>query len=102
MLLFLQPSLYYKELNASFRPILIIDVIDDKFTFVPTNNANTTHKIIEVDKSSFKIDADEFQKKYDERLAALCKQSIRTDELTWHDFSEIKSLSEMLRNEIDK
>ncbi len=101
-LLFLQPTIYYKELNKLLRPILIIDVFDNNFSFISTDNVNTSYKIIEVGTSSFKIEADEFQKNNDDRLAALCKQKIRTDLLSWHDLSKIKSLPEMLRNEIDR
>ena len=101
-LLFLQPTVYYKELNVSFRPILIIDVIDNKFAYIHTDNVNPLYKIIEIDKSSFKIEADEFQKSHDGRLSALCNQIIRTDVLTWHKLSKIKSLPEMLLNEVDK
>lgn len=100
-LLFLQPTVYYKELNGSLRPILIIDVIDNKFSFVSTDNVNPLYKIIEVDKSSFKIEAYESQKN-DERLSALCKKTIRTDQLKWHKLSKIESLPEMLRNEVDR
>ncbi len=94
-LLFLQPTIYCKTLNRSFRPILIIDVIDNKFSFVSTDNVNPLYKVIELDKFSFKIEADESQKN-DERLSALCKIIIRTDQLKWYELSELALLPKMI------
>ncbi len=86
--LFLQPHVYNKEEESVCRPVLIIDVIANKFAVVATDNLNPRYKIIELDNFNFKAEADESQKG-DQRLDELCRKKIQIDCLEWHELSEL-------------
>ena len=93
--LFLQPSIYKSRDNSIHRPVLVIDVLENKFAFITTDNLNPCYKVIELDKFNFKIEADENQKG-DPRLDELCRKKIRIDRLEWHTLSTLTSLQKML------
>lgn len=91
---FLQPSIYNDSL---YRPILIIDILNNVFSFVETDNINPSYKIVELDKHTFKIEANEGQE-LDWRLSRLCKKTIQTDCLQWIHLGKISSLPTMLKH----
>ena len=93
--LFLQPSVYESRDNSIHRPMLVIDVLENKFAFIATDNINPCYKVIELDKFSFKVEADENQKG-DRRLDKLCRKKILIDCLKWHTLSTLTSLPKML------
>lgn len=95
-LIFLQASIYNKDTHAIKRPILIIDISKQVFSYVSTDNYNPCYEVVELKKNVFRIKADADQKKSDKRLNELCKKKIRINRLTWHDLSELSSLPEML------
>lgn len=95
-LIFLQPSIYYKETNTVKRPILIIDVEKNLFSYVNTDNCNTCYKVEEINKKVFRINPDAYQKKYDKRLNALSKKKIRIDRLKWYNLIELNSLQQLI------
>lgn len=95
-LIFLQASIYNKDTHTVKRPILIIDISKQFFSYVSTDNYNPCYEVVELNKNVFRIKADANQKKSDKRLNVLSKKKIRINRLTWHDLSELNSLPEML------
>lgn len=98
-LIFLQPSIYYKETNSVKRPILIIDIEKECFSYLDTDNCNPCYKVAEKNENVFAIVADGYQKKYDKRLNALSKKKIRINRLIWHELAELDSLPEQIIRE---
>lgn len=95
-LIFLQPSLYNKETGVVKRPILIIDVEKNMFSYYNTDNINPCYKIVQLNKNVFKIDADAYQSKNDRRLKALSKRRLRINRLKWRNLNEIASLPKLI------
>lgn len=95
-LIFLQPSLYFKETNISKRPILIIDIEKNLFSYIDTNNYSPSYKIEEINEKVFKINADAYQKKHSKGLWELSRMKIYTDRLKWYELKELGSLPEMM------
>ena len=95
-LIFLQPSIYYRDVCETKRPILIIDVPKNAFSYVETDNFNPSYVITRLENNVYGVCADEDQKKNDKCLARLCKKKINTDRLKWHDISQLDQLPMML------
>lgn len=95
-LIFLQPNIYYKDTNTIKRPILIIDISKNIFSFFPTDNHNPCYTVSEVNKNVFKIKADPLQKKHDKLLKALSKKKIKINALNWFDLNTINLLPQMI------
>lgn len=91
-LIFLQPSIYDQETNRIKRPILIIDVCKNVFSYIYTDNYNPGYEIIEINKTTFKVKADEVQKKNNKYLRKLERIKIRTRLLKWRDLEKLNSL----------
>lgn len=92
----MQPSLYYKKTNEMKRPILIIDIEKNVFSYFNTDNTNPCYKVVEFKENIFKINADEYQKKHDKQLDTLSRKEIRIDCLKWYAISEIHSLPKLI------
>ena len=90
-LIFLQPDIRYK------RPVLIIDITKNIFSYVLTDNHNPCYKIVESGRNVFAIEADAYQKKNDKLLKALCRRKIRINSLRWYSLDKLESLPEMIR-----
>ena len=90
-LVFLQSNLYNESSNELARPLIIIDCKENRFSYYKTNNINPCYKIIELDKNTFGIKADEYQKNNDRRLFALSKKKIRIDRLKWYDIEALSN-----------
>ena len=95
-LIFLQSNLYDKSSKKSERPLIIIDVEKNRFSFFKTNNFNPCYKVIELNEDTFGIKADDYQKKYDERLEALSRKKIKIRHLQWYDFTEFSTLPQKI------
>lgn len=92
--IFLQPSIYDKEYGVS-RPILIIDLNGNRFSYVLTGNYSTTYQVKQKSERVFVVEADVSQKD-NERLQALHGKEIRIDELKWYSMKKIQSLPEII------
>lgn len=90
-MLFLQPSIYDKESTKVRCPILIIDLSHKKFALFETNNYNPCYKVVEISDTLFGIEADEKQRKTDERLNSLAERKIDSGRLEWRDLSELNT-----------
>lgn len=95
-LIFLQPDIYYRKTNVCKRPILIIDSERNVFSYIDTDNINSGYSIADINKNTFKISADRYQKKHDKRLNTLSKKKIQTDQLKWHELAKLNSLPELI------
>ncbi len=93
--IFLQPSIYLREINAVKRPILILDISREKFTYYDTDNTNPGYRIVQLKEYLFGIKADENQMKHDIQLKALERKKIDLRRLSWYGFSEISALPQM-------
>lgn len=93
--IFLQPSIYLWEINAVKRPILILDISQEKFTYYDTDNTNPNYRIVQLKEYLFGIKADEDQRKHDKQLKALERNKMDLRRLCWYDFSEISALPQM-------
>ena len=95
-LIFLQPSIYNTATETNKRPILIIDISKNVFSYFDTENFNTCYKVVELNDDIFGIEADEYQKKYDKRLNVLSKKKIQIKSLNWYKLTEINSLPKLV------
>jgi hypothetical protein len=91
-LIFLQPSMYNPNTQEIKRPILIIDMDKNAFSFFDTNNVNPCYKIVQSTPGIFKIDADDYQKKHDKKLRRLGRKKIKLNRLHWHSLDELDSV----------
>ncbi len=96
-IIFLQASIYNKTMNSVICPVLIIDIAQAKVSYYITDNFNPCYKIIETDDYIFSIEADETQRKADERLNTFAKQKIDLCRLKWYNFSEINTIANKIK-----
>lgn len=92
-ILFLQPSIYDKASTKIRCPILIIDLAHKKFALFETDNYNPRYKVVEISDTVFGIEADEKQRKNDERLNSLSKRKIDLTCLEWQDLGLLNAAS---------
>ena len=95
-LIFLQPSIYDRDTNRCVRPILILDIQNDRFSYLRTTNYCPAYKVIQRKPHVFAIEADEHQRKGIKQLAALHGKKIRTRWLSWHQTSKLSELPQMI------
>jgi len=95
--IFLQPSMCEIFLSKSIteRPILVIDLKNNKFSYISTGNFNPCYKIKQESEFVFYVEADEFQKN-DKKLKELCETKINVKKLKWYDLDQIHSLPKMI------
>lgn len=93
--IFLQPSIYDERCEEK-RPILIIDLIKCRFSYLLTKNLNRCYKIKQECDHVFTIEADALQRKNNKALKALHGKEICIDKLQWHDIQELKSLPKII------
>ena len=90
-LIFLQPSLYNVNYGSK-RPILVIDIISNRFSYLFRDNVRSTFKIVQKSDCRFKFVPNEKTDKQE-------KTTINIINLIWHDIQKLNSLPEMLYNE---
>lgn len=96
-LIFLQPSIYDQLTNRCLRPILILDIQNDRFSFyAKTANCCPGYKVIQKKPNLFVIEADELQRKNNRQLAALHGRKIRTRWLKWYQMEQLSALRRMI------
>ena len=96
-LIFLWPSIYDKKTDYFARPLLILDLGNNRFSYFITHNFSPCCEIIEVDHGTFRIEADDYQRNADKRLEAISKMEIRIDQVNWYDLSQIRKLPKLLQ-----
>lgn len=95
-LIFLQPNIYNHHTHTTKRPILIIDIQNNRFSYLKTDNINPCYTVVEINDRVFKIEADAYQKKHDKRLRALSRKKIRLHRLKWYDVTQLDALAEWI------
>ena len=95
-LIFLQPCIYYQQNSSVKIPILIIDLSQNTFSYLVTDNANPSYRIVELKPNVFGIEADDHQKNADKSLRSLSRKKIRINRLKWYDISMLNALPEMI------
>lgn len=94
--IFLQASVFDETKERINRPIVIIDLLDEVFSFIQTDNCNPLYEIVEQKEWMFRVIADETQKKGDKRLRKLARKKIKLKSLRWHDLNKLQSLPKLL------
>lgn len=95
-LIFLQSDLYDKSSKRSERPLIIIDVEKNMFSYYKTNNYNPCYTVVELNEDTFGIKADDYQIKHDKRLKVLSRKKIKIRHLQWYAFTEFSTLPQKI------
>ena len=95
-LIFLQPSIYDQNTNRYIRPVLILDIQNNRFSFLRTANYCPEYKVIQKKAHVFIIEADERQRKGIKQLSALHGKKIRTRWLRWYGMDKLPALPQMI------
>lgn len=95
-LIFLQPSIYDRPANRCMRPILILDIQNDRFSYLITDNYCPAYKVIQKSPHVFVIEADAHQRKGIQQLAALHGKKIRTRWMKWYGMDKLPALPQMV------
>lgn len=95
-LLFLQPSLYFRETGHIRRPVLVLDMEKDRFTLVKTKNYCPDYRVEERKPNVFVIEADERERKTNPALAALHGKVIRTKWKKWYPMERLGKLPQIM------
>jgi len=94
-LIFLQPSIYDPQTNRCLRPVLILDIQKNRFSYIKTANYCPGYRVIQKKTNLFVIEADD-QRKTIPQLAALHGRRIRTRWLRWYAMEKIPALPQMI------
>lgn len=94
-LLFLQPSIYDRDTNRRLRPVLILDIQKNRFSYIKTANYCPGYQVIQKKANVFVVEADD-QRKTIPQLAALHGRKIRTRWLRWYAMEKIHTLPQMI------
>jgi len=95
-LIFLQPSIYDRLSNRFLRPVLILDIQNNRFSYIKTANYCPLYKVIQKKANLFVIEADERDRKNNRQLAALHGRKIRTRWLKWYAMDLLPVLPRMI------
>lgn len=95
-LIFLQPNIYDRTTNRCFRPVLILDIRNKRFSYLKMANHCPAYKVTQKKARVFVIEADEYQRNGIKQLAALHGKKIRTRWLRWHQMSKLSALPQMI------
>lgn len=95
-LIFLQPSIYDPGAKRCLRPVLILDIPNNRFACRKTENYCPAYQVIQKKANLFVIEADESQRKGIKQLAALHGTKIRTRWLKWHGMDKLPDLPKMI------
>ena len=95
-LIFLQPSIYDRNTNRCHRPILVLDIRNNRFSFLRTKNYCPAYREVQKKANLFVVEADEQQRKGIRQLAFLHGKKIRTRWLRWFAMDELSALRRMV------
>ena len=95
-LIFLQPSIYDKDTNCCPRPVLILDIKNNLFSFLKTVNYSPLYKVVQKKANVFVIEADAHERKHNKQLASLHGKKIRIRWLKWYKMDKLSTLPQMV------
>ena len=95
-LIFLQPNIYDRITNRCLRPVLILDIRNNRFSYVKVDNYCPAYKVIQKKAHVFAIEVDEYQRKGIKQLAAPHGKKIRTRWLRWYGMDKLSTLPQMI------
>ena len=95
-LLFLQPSFYFRDTNRCIRPVLILDIQNNRFSFIRTDNFCPIYKVVQKNANLFVVEADESNRKSIPQLAAFHGTEIQTCCLKWYEMDKLSQLRQMV------
>ena len=94
-LLFLQPSIYLREKSRTVRPVLVLDIKNNRFSYLKTANDCPAYNVVQKKPHIFVIEVDEQQRKGIRQLAELHGKTIQTRWLRWHKIDKLSALPQM-------
>lgn len=95
-LIFLQPNIHDQLTNRRLRPVLVLDIQKNRFSYISTANYCPDYNVIQKKANVFVIEADELQRKNNRQLAALHGRKIRTRWLRWYGMDQLSELPKMI------
>jgi hypothetical protein len=95
--IFLQPSIY-DERRGHKRPILVINLVENRFSYVLTNNTNPCYHVKQKSTDVFVVEAQESQQG-DQRLMEIHGIEIHITALQWYELNKLPSLRELISPE---
>ena len=95
--IFLQPSIY-DERRGRKRPILVINLVENRFSYVLTNNTNPCYHVKQKSTDVFVVEAQESQQG-DQRLMEIHGIEIHITALQWYELNKLPSLRELISPE---
>ncbi|MEG1190282.1 MAG: hypothetical protein RSD32_08360 [Oscillospiraceae bacterium] len=94
-LLILKTQVYFKKLHCIKCPLLVIDLLENRFSIVKTHSYNSCFKIVETNRNLYGFEADALQTAYDQNLKDFIRSRIRYNDLKWHPLGEISDFSKL-------
>lgn len=95
-LLFLQPSIYLPEKDRIVRPVLLLDIKNNRFSYLRTKNYCPAYQVTQKSGHVFEVEADAQQRNGIPQLAALHGKKIRTRCLRWYTMDKLSALPRMI------
>ena len=95
-LIFLQPSIYDRPTNRCLRPVLILDIPNNRFSYIKTANYCPSYRVVQKKATVFEVEADARQMKGIRQLAALHGRKIRMRWLRWYAMERLPELPKMV------
>lgn len=95
-LIFLQPSIYDRPTGRRLRPVLILDLRKNRFSYIRTANYCLDYRVIQKKANVFVIEADELQRKNNRQLSALHGRKIRMRWRRWYGMDRLTALPQMI------
>lgn len=95
-LIFLQPSIYLPEKERTVRPVLLLDILNNRFSYIKTDNKCPAYQVVQKKADVFVIEADQRQRKGNQQLSALHGKKIRIRWRKWYELEKLPLLPKML------
>lgn len=95
-LLFLQPSIHLPDKGRTVRPVLLLDIKNNRFSYLRTDNYSPAYQVMQKSPHVFEVEADAQHRNSIPRLAALHGKKIQTHWLRWYGMDKLSALPRMI------
>lgn len=92
--IFLQPSIY-DERRGQKRPILIIDLVENWFSYVLTDSVSSWHSVKQKSSDVFVVNTQEYHRG-EQRQIEIPAMEFQIQSLQWHDLSQLNTLRQLI------
>lgn len=93
-LIFLQPCLYDQEFGIK-TPILVIDLVENRFSYVLTDSISSWHSVKQKNSDVFVVNTQEYNRS-EQRHIEIPVMEFQIQPLQWYDLNKLSSLREMI------